>query len=687
MHRSVWLLLALAITAVVLWLLSVNHDSAGRSFARPGAPLADPAGSGPAQATGDATVTPLGTSHEPDVAATGPSISRNAILSESKLPARTVTGSVRVRDGEGGFLNGLSGIMKMRVETRGSRWRARSRLQRVEVKRGSFDAHFPEGSTIGGDTALLDGRAVRFDVVGHAVLEQEIIELTGRFEDGRLRVVDSVTGDDLDHVTLVEAAPSGAGLGHGCFLLPPAGVGLETLREDATSPLRIEAHEVPHHSGRPGCFVRARGYGWHCFEWQSPPKVEQVIELQPEATLTITVVNLPRQQTATLRLRPIPDSQAESMNGWWRLWEQPLDPSAPTVILDALEPRPLEVSVEIGRAGHERRLVLAEAEIELKPGRKTNLLLTCIAPPEAPPPVPLAGTLRVPIAWEIASNSIPDPKRVAIRFEMRDRPADLDGTTRAILQEDLIPTGTPGLFRWDAGEVLPGSFVAIIRCDEEWTDSWSTEFIVGPTGNRHLALELPPPAALIIRLEEAPGLAPMFVEWRAGSGQPEPLAFGMRLGPGPHELRLPIGPVLVTAGWLGDQDTFRAAARRLQLRPGRNEVTLEVNRRVGLRLVFAEDAASLPGRAVESRESGFSRDDWRRMFAGDLPSNLRIEPQDGGGELLGWSGRSDITFFMSAPGRYRVSLDGLTGYQPVAPRVIDLEDGAVAELRIELERD
>ena len=261
------------------------------------------------------------------------------------------------------------------------------------------------------------------------------------------------------------------------------------------------------------------------------------------------------------------------------VWELPLDPAAPNVELEALQPQQLLVSVEIGREHHAQRVVLAQQEVRLVADQETSVLLTCALPPDAPQTVPLTGTLTIPPGWETASGATPLGQSVTIRFELKHRPADFDCATREILGQDLVATEQRGPFRWTAGDVLPGNYVANVRCGRSWMPSWTRELVVGPTGNRHVELKLPPPAELIVHVvpdsSSDPAAAFTQISVLTGTGQPAPGTLGYSFGPGPHRLLLPVGPVLISATWPHAEGGFQSVGRQLQLRPGRNEVTLE----------------------------------------------------------------------------------------------------------------
>ena len=104
-------------------------------------------------------------------------------------------------------------------------------------------------------------------------------------------------------------------------------------------------------------------------------------------------------------------------------------------------------------------------------------------------------------------------------------------------------------------------------------------------------------------------------------------------------------------------------------------------------MILEQAGQVVPDRLLWSRENGFTGAEWAQRRSGLRPSALRIEAVDGVGELVGWSGYQDTTFYVGAPGSYQISINDLPGFRPVPPHVVTLHSGAVSEVKIELTRE
>ena len=156
-----------------------------------------------------------------------------------------VQGTIRVRDGGDGWIGGLSGRLTLGVQRRDDAGKTRQEWRKVDVREGSWKARLPREAKVAGTSAVLERRVIRIQVMGHAVQQDSPSELIGQFEDARLRVVDSVSGSDLEQVTILES-PNSTSRGHDCFLLPRKDVRHEILREGKRSPLHLKARALGH---------------------------------------------------------------------------------------------------------------------------------------------------------------------------------------------------------------------------------------------------------------------------------------------------------------------------------------------------------------------------------------------------------------------------------------------------------
>jgi hypothetical protein len=114
--------------------------------------------------------------------------------------------------------------------------------------------------------------------------------------------------------------------------MPPPQVRQVTVREGVRSPFRIRPEEIDR-SGLLGFdgpwLVRAEGYGWRGLVIDRDRQPTLRMELRPSASLSITMLDLPREPPAVIRLRP-PHTDT-------RLWDHDVrlelraDPARPAI--------------------------------------------------------------------------------------------------------------------------------------------------------------------------------------------------------------------------------------------------------------------------------------------------------------------------------------------------------------------
>ena len=340
--------------------------------------------------------------------------------------------------------------------------------------------------------------------------------------------------------------------------------------------------------------------------------------------------------------------------------ELPLDPHGPTSFR-GLPAGPLLVTLERGESSR-RPEVLARQPAAIAAGGVTRVELAVTRPTERDR-VPLAGTVYVAPEWGV--------RDIEFHFE----PALVDGSTDLdefdLTSAQLHPiTGKDGLFSFDAGRVLPGRWIvdSSVPCEvQQLIDT-------GSEGTRYATIVVGDPAAIVVHLLDARDDTPLrgrrLLYWNCRC---------------PDESR---GNSAYDAEW--DETllawTFRAPAGEITLdinplefedlvpavvvaKPGNNEFIYRVGHRTALELSFAVNGAPI---------------DWPAEIA---PPTKLIEV-DGTHPPVGPVARSNGTHFYAvpSPGRWRVELPPLEGFEPVAPFELTLDKGVVTKRVIELRR-
>jgi len=228
--------------------------------------------------------------------------------------------------------------------------------------------------------------------------------------------------------------------------------------------------------------------------------------------------------------------------------------------------------------------------------------------------------------------------------------------------------GKQGLYRWGAGNLLPGKYMVLVW---EW-DLWKV-VRVGPGDEGDVRIEVPEPAEVSLRLvdagtgqdatmdevcwyrpfdEETPGGSPKLVEKDRASGR--------------FEFRAPAGDIL----FFIPSDEYRQTGQQgpLNLVPGRNERTLTVGRACGIVVVLKDGEAQVP---------------WDRSWI----VNVKAKAVSGPGKDEGFGGGpGGLRLIVSGPGLYELTFGPIPGFEKVPPRKVDVKADKFIDLVVALER-
>jgi hypothetical protein len=582
----------------------------------------------------------------------------------------------------------------------------------VEIRNGGFRLRVPCGCTLAVSALTLDGREyaidsnlenfdklVRFDSMSEPLLLAWPADAPA-FGDPlpfTLRVVDAVTKSDLPRVRIVLANDDrrerGAAHAHPGLPVPD-----ERLVDSMTSPFHPP---MPRGRAPWPAWVGADGYTWAKFELKKEGSA--TVELQPAADLEIEVANesLPdgvrievrrivapdefdRELDQTIAAwradgatRPLPFEAStveefrkrafEEMEAWWRGTTPLPSFGVGTAVTSALlgETRRVELAgvprafllvslaIQGGRGTH----WLAFAPIDARGGGRHRVRLSAS---ESVMPIssPLGGTLFVPPEWGPLSHGL---EIAPFKVELL-----ADQEPIVIPVEELLPVArTPGLYRWKCGPLMNGTWIASL---DEFGFCQPIE--LGPAGLDDVELVVPPPAELRAKCVDATTGEPVPVDSLVFSLDTPRLDWmhyhGRRLidVPSPSDrlvFRAPVGTVDLEI----DPDHYAPLDQSVVVPSGGIDVVLRFWRDLGIRIRWTQGETEIEKRA------GYA---------------TKVTDSEGRDVLVNVpdATRRGMTLVLSRPGRHRITLPHLRGYQPIAPLDVETRAGEYVEVAVEL---
>lgn len=370
-------------------------------------------------------------------------------------------------------------------------------------------------------------------------------------------------------------------------------------------------------------YVGSPGYVWQRAEVLSEES-ERVVVLERGGDLEVRVEGTQRDQGTWLRLfeagtghrTPIAESGLHVM-------EQ--------LRFEGLPIGPIEVVAQLGDRWDPRSLGSAETEIR---AGEVSVVTLALSPVERATWVEVAGSLTLPIAWELED----------FELVLGLQGPSLEGWSgQLVLPRAQMKLMNPaaGLHRWSA-RVQPGSYAILVP-----NAGYFTQLDVGPAGERDVHLSVPSPCVLRVRcVDEETGTdaAVDGLDWgymQDAGLIPSSEPFQHDAATGIWELRAPEGRLLVRAFRAGETVQTTVAVTG-----DTNEVVLYFPRSTGLRVILLDGTSSVP---------------WER---GRLPG---LHPLEGQPEprSSGLSGNR-ILLRAKAPGSYSLSIPEIPGYELVA---------------------
>ncbi len=322
--------------------------------------------------------------------------------------------------------------------------------------------------------------------------------------------------------------------------------------------------------------------------------------------------------------------------------------------------------------------VLASSKIEMPAGESHLVVLDCTHLSRVGAPAPLKGTLRIPPGWEGQEDRMMQGYRPQKKWSLEIIPDRIPTQKTVHVGRESLKhaEGTPGVFAWDAGKVLPGRYQ--VRC-------------MGPGEDLLRIIELNVPDKGLTNVDiQVPKMATVRVTAVVGEGR-EPASL--------HSVGWqPVGvPGLKSvrrnsaiAEWLNDKLEFRApvgdiqltlsdprycqVSRLVHLVPGENHIEFELE--YGCKVEF-EILGEPPGNgATTSLTRTLTHSASFRCLSGDGQVQKFFgvrRPMRNSDEPMKWN------VSLSQPGTYEFSMANIPGYEPIESVRFTVASGETAK--------
>lgn len=520
----------------------------------------------------------------------------------------------------------------------------------VVVREGRFELELEaRGELLVSALRLGDG-AGRFERERLPVpTDGELVLRARRLPPVTLRVLDALSGADLRGVVVLVGVPAWRDR-----VAPTAWTDEHLAVEDGVSPLALPPRE-----GVVTYWVGARGYGWRALEVDHDAGGEREVRLAPAASLEVLVEG-PREGLP-LRIRLYPDGVEEGRLR--RTLAEAVPDEHGRALLSGLPAGAYALLAEVGM-WYDPPHVLAQEALELVAGERAQVVLRLEHPLLELAPAALAGEVVLP------------EEQAELDFALRILPAGRaplrSGDQVRLSRSKMEPVaGHAGVLRFDAGELTPGVYAAVVDPPQ-----WLELIELAEGERREVRLVLPELHVVEIEVVDALGeepLAPERIAWsvttpdalRTWTYQNVPAG----ASPGRFSWLAPAGSIQVLASAPG----FGDANVGLEVRPG------GVSRRLALRPLLGARLTFLDGEAVVPASWSHSGLELRR-----LGESRPLER--GRGYELEMDDAARWRVLVAEPGWYELALPELPGFERPAPLELELAPGAVREVRVRLLR-
>lgn len=326
---------------------------------------------------------------------------------------------------------------------------------------------------------------------------------------------------------------------------------------------------------------------------------------------------------------------------------------------ESIAAQDLIATIEVGMS-YRSPLVLASAPAPLVAGKTTRVALVA-QKTEAPQPATLSGSIFVPRGWKLD------------KLKLEIEPVGLNGQTRS--DEHRVPSRSwtpsvsrPGWYQWSAGTVTPATYA--VRVDGAGIVS---RVEVTAAGNPNVEIVLPDAAQLRVRVVAAADGKVVEIDHLSWSPVSEQETFMWDAGisldrdaSGVYSAQVPVGRGAL-ASWGDESWEFDEQEVGADVHAGTQELVVRVHPTCGTNLELDCDGTKVP---------------WD-----DLAFQIKIEKLDGS-DASSWKTYRDGRAVLGAraPGRYRITLPEIAGYEPVAPFEIEIPAGEFLTKKVALRK-
>lgn len=531
---------------------------------------------------------------------------------------------------------------------------AQPRFARVAIQAGRWSlqvSRLPHRfvcvwAELGGRAAHVADHVIRVPADGPGRAGSAVIR--GRWVVGAtLRVRSARTLQELDEVTVY----ANAGDRWDGDPAPRFPRNLVLLGEGMASPVQLPPPKQAEANPRE-LWVHAPGHAFRRYELDVTDPRERDVLLEPGGEVLLRCAGeVPAR--AVIRVYRLHDERAADPQSpdvaQLPLWAE-ARPERAATRLRGLDLGLHWIALEHG-AWSDSRVQIAGARVRVRPGEVVSATLQIDYRVAVSAPVPVAGTVRIPDSWRADAELEIRPSRALRAAGVSAKSVNL-GTAERLGERS---------WRWDVGTLPPGAYAAALDAL-----GYAQAFDVTAIGAAQTAILVPEPAECIVRgfdAESGHEVTLAHVEWTAAAARPRgettraqvtaQTEAGLRFQtpPGGVQLRT------VARGYAPVEQEF-------VVRPGTNELRLELRRRCGVEIVLRDGA-----RTVEW-------DDWEWR--------AELERADGdGGVLRGTQGRVDAP----GAGRYRLRVSGPREYATIAEREVVLIAGVIARVEVAVRRE
>ncbi|MFN0205828.1 MAG: hypothetical protein ACKVS6_05895 [Planctomycetota bacterium] len=521
----------------------------------------------------------------------------------------------------------------------------------LPVKDGKWDAASIIHREIRVDEIVLGGKVafVEIDELEQIIPDRGVITIRAKWPAPEvLRVVDQSTKLDLTGIQILMDRSGVIG-----EKKHPGDPSAQTLLvNNGASPIEILPKIGLDSTSE--LWIRAAGYAWKKVTINFRTTGERVVTLARPAALEINIQpNAPKN--TFVRIFEMERVDITHWPGWdgEPYCEFRCDDKS-VLQLENLDPGNVRVVVSAG-AWYQDHEDLAETRVNLVAYERTRVFLQIKELAKAPDPVPFRGTLLVPADWQ------------GVKLDLNIHES---GTRTRRFKKTSIPNvklikKSPGVYEWDAGMIELGKHSVEVK----------------PL-HTYIAFDIPQAGLTdaMIQLREATKMQIRLVDINTGEDVKEATLSWVGAKPEGMDgwsrksivsdvrtlqfnFRVPAG----TASLYFEAPGYRSESQTVSLSPGLYVNSFTMRKATGVRVIFKDGDDIVPS------------DNFY----------CNIEAIGHNGRAIGFSGGdwlSACEYCVSEPGRYRIVIPKIKGYEEVKPFEFDIQNEKIVDVIVQLKR-